>query len=817
MHLISLLAGALVASLLAVLIYTQRDRLGALRRTVETRTTSTRERLLQGVDAVYREAIVEMANAQHAAGHLVPLEQIAVLPQFYTLPSPFDPLDTEKVEYDRPQHLIPRVIDWPHMLGPYHLPSVGLDEILLGDANVAILGLPGSGRTVALCLMAVLAARQTSVDQDGGILPRLRLPVYVDLPDVDFDSLTDHDEVDPLGLLLEAERSRLSGIGGHLMGTVRESLADGLGLLLIDGWDELSTSQAGLAAAWLEGLMQTYPGNQIVVAGSIEGYRPLQALGFALAFILPWGEPHYAELAERWAAVWTLMNDDLTPPADDLIRRAAHGNRTRSPLDVTLRIWATYADDDPGERSAGWYRAYVQRLVPQPEPVGILRRVAKAVVLDAEKGGLARHVIPQLIEEEMRHRAASRTVSAPDFVDSMVNAGLLVKRAGNRIGFRHPVVGAFLAAEALSREDAPHLELLYQKYWRRLVMPFLAQMQDITPYVEQQLAVEATVLATPQLELARWAVDVEQNGEWRGQVFARLADMLLSPAEFPLIQERTTAALVASRDPNVAYVFQEGLNSSDPHLQTLCVFGLGALGDIERLLALGEVMEVEGVAPTVEVAAGLALGAVGTERALHYMIQMLLGASDLTRRAVAEMLAATNTAGEGHDVLREAADEMQPATRKAAIYGLARIDEPWADEMIADLERHDDQWLVRAAAGAVMDRRREGLGSENVPEPSASPERIAWLVYWLEQQGESGAPGPQGVAQLVRALQEGDDATRLAAAETLGALGLSEGIRPLYGALRDPHPEIRDAAYRALGAIGLASGHDLPDVVHAGG
>jgi HEAT repeat protein len=816
MHLISLLAGAVVATLLAVLIYTQRERLGALRRTVETRTTSTRERLLQGIDAVYRDAVVEMANARHVAGHLVPLEQIAVLPQFYTPSPPFDPLDTEKAEYDRPHHLIPRVTDCPYMLGPYHLPSVGLTEVLRGDANIAVLGLPGSGRTVALCLMAMLAARQTSGDEEGGILPRLRLPVYVDLPDVDLDSLVDQDEVDPLGLLTEAARSRLNGIGGHLMGTVRESLADGLGLLLIDGWDDLSATQARRAADWLEGLMQTYPGNQIVVAGPVEGYRPLQALGLALTHILPWGETHYAELAERWAAAWTLMSEEPTPPANDLIRRAAHGNRMRSPLDVTLRIWATYADDDPGERSAGWYRAYVERLVRQPESDGILRRVAKAVVLDAEGNGLARHLIPQMVEEELRLRGISRGVSAPDFVDSMVDAGLLVKRAGSRVGFRHPTVGAFLAAEALSGERTPHLELLYQKRWRRLVMPFLAQMQDITPYVEQQLAVEATVLSTPQLELARWAVDADHDGEWGGQVFTRLANMLLDRAEFPLVQERVTAALVASRDPNVAFIFHEGLNSSDPHLQTLCVLGLGALGDIERLLALGEVMEIEGIAPTVEVAAGLALGAVGTGKALHYMIQMLLGSSDLTRRAVAEMLAATNTAGEGHDVLREAADEMQPATRKAAIYGLARIDEPWADELIADIERHDDQWLVRAAAGAIMDRRREGLASEDMPEPFPPPERTGWLVYWLEQQGESGAPGPQGVAQLVRALQEGNDATRLAAAETLGALGLPEGIRPLYGALRDKHPEIRDAAYRALGAISLASGHELPDVVHAG-
>jgi HEAT repeat protein len=64
-------------------------------------------------------------------------------------------------------------------------------------------------------------------------------------------------------------------------------------------------------------------------------------------------------------------------------------------------------------------------------------------------------------------------------------------------------------------------------------------------------------------------------------------------------------------------------------------------------------------------------------------------------------------------------------------------------------------------------------------------------------------------------LQEGDEATRLAATEAVGALGAVEAIKPLYNTLRDQHPEIRDAAHRALANISRAAGQPLPGVVSA--
>ena len=63
---------------------------------------------------------------------------------------------------------------------------------------------------------------------------------------------------------------------------------------------------------------------------------------------------------------------------------------------------------------------------------------------------------------------------------------------------------------------------------------------------------------------------------------------------------------------------------------------------------------------------------------------------------------------------------------------------------------------------------------------------------------------------LGRALREGDEPTRIAAAEALAGLADPLGARDLYGALRDPeYPLVRDAAYRALATLAAATGQRL--------
>jgi HEAT repeat protein len=339
-------------------------------------------------------------------------------------------------------------------------------------------------------------------------------------------------------------------------------------------------------------------------------------------------------------------------------------------------------------------------------------------------------------------------------------------------------------------------------------MGFLAQTQDITPYVQRQLNTPQDILNDGLLWLAAWAADADPTASWRGDVFKRMAQMLLSTAQYPLTRERVMAALAASRDPNVAFIFKEGLHSEDPRIKIISAFGLGALGDPESVSVLGEALnDTDGI---ISVSATLALGAIGTKPAVDYLIQALLGGIEMARRAAAEMLS-SNLAGEGHELLREAIKEQDYMTRRAAIFGLKRVGADWVKPMLEEALVHDDQWLVRAAATSVLDNMQSP--GDSAPKHRRGPEETEWLVQWLADRDVDVQMGGAGILQMVRALQEGDDPTRLAAAEALASLAPTEGISPLYAALRDVHAEVRDAVYRAIGQTSLANNRPFPGVM----
>lgn len=815
MDILSLAAGALVALILAIVIYTQRNRISALRSSAQRGAGSLRRQLSKSLDQRYREAVTGVANSWHLAGHVVTLEQVGVLPRFYTLPRPHDPLESEDhaADYEGPLNVIPVTPDWPQVLGSYQLPATKtLHRILRGGDSIALLGLPGSGRTTALALMAILVARQTHADQEGGLLTDPRLPILIHLGDVNLTPEFLALDPDPLAPLLDAAGSQLRGLATAALASIRNQFAGGGGLILLDAWDELPNERRMQIINWLRDLMARYPGNQYVMVGSARGYKPLVDLGLVPVFLMPWGNTEYNELARLWSEAWPQIGGTRREPAavpdQELVRAALRGNRSRSPLDATLKMWATFAKDDPGMGQLGWCRAYVERSIPARELRVALERVAEQWLWASRtEGGLSIEQVTALVDSARSSLPTRPSVSTPDFIYAVTGqTRILSEHVGRRISFTQPVVGAYLAAEAL--KNASYQEALLDDYpVNDLVMPFLAQIGNVEPYVQARLN-EATSVGRDQiLSLALWAAEADTRAAWRGEVFKRLTQLFIAPSEFPLVRERAMAALVASRDRNVTFIFKTGLQNDDKRIRILSALGLGALGDPETLIPLGEALDDP--EPWVEAAVSLAMGALGTKTALNYMIQTMVQGRELARRAVAEMLA-TNMVGEGHDILKDALQEEDPQTRRAAIYGLQAVGADWVYPLLDHAQSRDDQWMVRTAAQNALEMLRR---PEQPLYRPRQPEQSDWLVVWLAERDQAIEPGPRAVAQMIRALQEGDESTRRAAAESLGALHLPEAVTPLYGALKDLNPDVRDAAYRALTQISSSMGYALPSVV----
>ena len=156
----------------------------------------------------------------------------------------------------------------------------------------------------------------------------------------------------------------------------------------------------------------------------------------------------------------------------------------------------------------------------------------------------------------------------------------------------------------------------------------------------------------------------------------------------------------------------------------------------------------------MQLAAGLALGAIGTEAALDEMWVTLTEGSEALRQAVAEAFA--SIPDEGYPILFDAAHAEDYMLRRAAVFGLRRISKILALVAVYRRSIEDDQWYVRSAAEAVFEAMQTGdtdKGIQNYPPV----ESIPWLRDWVMHLGQEAGAASRGDSSelLRRALEEG--------------------------------------------------------------
>ena len=171
----------------------------------------------------------------------------------------------------------------------------------------------------------------------------------------------------------------------------------------------------------------------------------------------------------------------------------------------------------------------------------------------------------------------------------------------------------------------------------------------------------------------------------------------------------------------------------------LVALGSGAAGDTKAVKTLEGVL----LAPSISAqrAACLALIAIGTTEALEMVAQTLLNGDEDMRRAAAEALA--NDVKEGHAMLKDGVTMQDILLRRAVVYGLARVNEPWATELLQKVRVDDDQWVVRNSASEVLDAMNSA-NDPRIPRPLKPPSETPWLIAFAGTQGVGISPGGAG-------------------------------------------------------------------------
>jgi HEAT repeat protein len=739
----------------------------------------------------YRIEVQTLAQTQHLSRAIFALDEIVIEPRLLAPSPPIDPQEDEQISIGT-LGVLPNLPDWTYLSGVYRAPTISLADALADGANLLITGELGSGKTTALAYLATAAARR---DPAAGAAAELT-PVYVHAGDLPQGRRL---EKKPFDALTSAAQQLVSSrMSSRLPGYVRPQFRQKKGLLLLDGLDELGPEEIPAVAEWLQKLQEEFPGNRIVAAGPPTGYDGIVKAGLIPLTIAPWSTHEHEAFLTKWAQAWqqyivpNLPKKRIVDIDPALITGWLLGSvRGLSPLELTMRVWAAYAGDVRGAKVLDSFQAFVERFLSPDE-----RQPAEAAALSWLK--------------ESTCAVSERTFRRGTPVYDLVEAGILVRRSGNLVSFFQPAVGAYMAACAMVDSAVP--ESMEPESWlpASQAMAFLAMLTDIGDEVERFLEPSDDLLETDLFTCARWLRESPERMTWRAKVLRALASIASDQLRSYGLRLRAVHALTYSRDSSVAILFRRLLGSEIPSSRVLGALGLGGLSDENSIQNLRKAA-YEDPSMHVRQAACLGLVGIGTESALEALGQILLEGDEDIRLASAEALACH--LDEGYSMLQDAVEMDNLLTRRAAVFGLARVPERWALEILDKVVVEDEQWVVRGAAAEAAERRRNPPWKV-IPPPEEISE-IPWLVEFAAREGLGVAPGRAALEMLRRALNRGTPEEQLAALETIIFAGGDELNLELTHALHAEEPHLRDAAFEAIWRL-KAAGEPIPTASRAG-
>ena len=149
----SFIAGLGVGWGTAFALYRARGRVSSVVRAATGQQSAQSEGGIRGVDGRYLTELVRFCQSNHLAGERAELADLLVEPTFILPPQLAKPPEEDIV--GRVFDVVPRHHDLPYLHASYNIETIRIEELDNGADSIAILGLPGSGRTTTLQAIAL--------------------------------------------------------------------------------------------------------------------------------------------------------------------------------------------------------------------------------------------------------------------------------------------------------------------------------------------------------------------------------------------------------------------------------------------------------------------------------------------------------------------------------------------------------------------------------------------------------------------------------------------------------------------------------------
>jgi hypothetical protein len=564
------------------------------------------------------------------------------------------------------------------------------------------------------------------------------------------------------------------------------------------------------------------------MAMSYDDMAKLPTLGFSVLSMAAWTDDDRISFLRRWNQSWTKW---IAPTQKSqasrinqkqLINWLSIDNTLRKPLEYTLKVWSAYAGDILGSDGPSAIESYIRRMtcnvtgvLPGLEGFALRLLLEMQVAANPNELGPQTSQIKSRISSSVSDSSLDETEAFTSIsnksslfseikgLDVLVNNGILVSYPGSRVGFSHPIFCGYFAGKALS-EYSSLFQLNKQPSWigRNLSFYYLAKFGDVTSIIQPWLQ-DDDILHTNHLLIARWLQVAPKNRAWRTIILRTLTSILQKERETLSLSAKIIAAMAFSGDVGVSLYFRQLLKSDVANITQLASLGCGILAEKKAIEELNQFLQDP--SPTKIRSACLALAAIGEKQSLEILASSLLTGSEELRRYAAEALA--NNQQEGQPALKEGSTMDDLLVRRSVVFGLIRVNQPWATKIIENLQLEDNEWVVRNAAIQAFDELQKKASYAPCHPPDLT--ETYWLIEYADKLGTSIAPGKPAEQLTYKALINGNPDEKLYAMDYLRMRCDPSTVDLVYSAYTNSTGDLRDIAYYTLWLMAMA-GIKLP-------
>ena len=781
----SFLLGFVSASLIWLIFFISRKFIPALKLIfINFLNLFKQNQLSVALEAVFKDAY-SRAQRNHLGSSLFPLDQILIEP--FLLVPPLYNFKTENTLIESEiATIVPYAPDFPQISRNYAVPKIKLIEALQEGSNIIVTGLPGMGKSVALANLTSQLARK---DPDcKNVLGKT--PFYFHINDSDILAKPSQSILDVV--FKSISKNLPPSIVPRLAKFIKSEFELSNVILIIDGLDELSKPNFDQFTDFLEIVLNSFPKTQIVLTASPYYIGRLLDLGFMNLSIAAHSKENNEALISKWINLWyqqlfSLNSDQPFQVKQKLISNWAISNlRILTPLEITLFIWGALSGDLRGESSLSIYESQFIRIFGKD--------------YDPEK-------LSEFSSEFIKQNSnsISQKNKFADIIDALLDAGIIRINFSGSISFKHLDFLGFLSSLAYGNLlQTPNFNDLTDNPLLNIYFSFVSARDAQNTWVEDLLILEKPPIYSNIFIIAPWLRHTHQKSSWRNFFLKKLLQYAQNNNLSFGIRLRFLSAILFANDTSTNNLIKQLLSQTDQQMIELTLLALGTGNGSDTFLN-DLILLLESNNLKIQKLSALNLAIIENQNALHALAKTLLAGDETLRRLVAEILALKE--GQGVDIIKDAVTIDDILVRRSAIFGLVRINEPWAIELIEKLSYEDSQWVIRNVASQAL----EDLNSENpyIPQRKKPIIEDEWLIKFASQKNLGVSSQVSITPLLVQGLEDENPENNFNALKFVTSLEDDKLVTEIYKVINSDNHVLSDKAFETCWRV-FIQGKTIP-------